>query len=255
MLKRRRFFHTFTYGIAQGLLFRLELCPARRCSGIKYFTVAGIQLLLSALSGTVFPVGYFLLCRCEKVNLVQSFPMTKIHDILKKIFEKIPGHVMLVAGFCVAGPFCKSGLFHIEHTQTVENHVDVNISGMVGTIHVRADQNLMTGKVLFSESKAKSLRFFSCQLIVDNVLRIEAQNVMMGFDFLPFLILVKHIIEPCAFCIKKKGVTVDPVDPVLFSENAVSVCVAQNFPVFFIMVVQQVCEDCSIVGTLTCQVF
>ena len=85
---------------------------------------------------------------------------------------------MLVAGLCVTGPFCKSGLFHIEHTQTVENYVDVNISGIVGTIHVRADQNLMTGKVLFSESKAKGLRFFSSQLMVDYVLRIEAQNVI-----------------------------------------------------------------------------
>jgi hypothetical protein len=237
LFKRRRFFHTFTYGIAQGLLFRLELCPARCCTGVKYFTVAGIQLLLSALSGTVFPVGYFLFSRCEKVNLVQSFPLTKIHDIMKKVFEKIPGYVMLVAGFCVAGPFCKSGLFHIEHTQTVENHVDVYISGMVGAIHVGADQDLMAGEILFSESKTQSLRFFSCQLIVDNVLWIETQNVMMGFDFFPFLILVKHIIEPCTFCIKKKGVTVDPVDPVLFSENAVPVCVAENLPVFFIMVI------------------
>ena len=118
---------------------------------------------------------------------------------------------MLVAGFCVAGPFCKPGLFYIEHTQTVENQVDVNISGMVGTIHVCADQNLMAGKVLFGESKSKGLRFSSCQIIVNNVLRIEAQNVMIGFDFLPFLILVKHIIEFRAFCIKKEGVTIDPV--------------------------------------------
>ena len=161
---------------------------------------------------------------------------------------------MLVAGFCVAGPFCESGLFHIKHTQTVENHVDVDISRMVGSIHVRADQNLMTGKILFGESKTKGLRFFSGQFIVDNVLWIEAQNVMMRFDLLLFLILVKHVIEPRAFCIKKKGVTVDPVDLVLFSEHAVPVWVTQNFPAFFIVVVQQVCEDCSIVGTLTCQV-
>ena len=226
---------------------RLKFRPARRCPGIKNFAVAGIQLLLSALSGAVFPVGYFLLCRCEKVNLVQSFPMTKIHDILKKVFEINPGHMMLVAGLCVAGPFCKSGLFHIEHTQTVENHVDVNISGMVGTIRVRADQDLMSGKILFRESKAKGLCLFACKLIVDNILRIEAQNVMMGFDLLLFLILVKYVIEPRAFCIKKKGVTVDPIDPILFSENAVSVCVAQNLSVFFIMVVQQVCENCSVV--------
>ena len=105
----------------------------------------------------------------------------------------------------------------------------------------------MAGEILFSESKTQSLRFFSSELIVDNVLRIEAQNVMMGFDFLLFLILVKHVIEPRAFCIKKKGVTVDPVDPVLFSEHAVPVWVTQNFPAFFIVVVQQVCEDCSIV--------
>ena len=122
---------------------------------------------------------------------------------------------MLEAGFCVAGAFRKSGLFYINYTKAVEDYVDVNISGMVGTIHVCADQNLMTGKVLFSESKAKGMRFFSSQLIVDNVLWIETQNVMMGLDFFPFLILVKHIIEPCAFCIKKKGVTVDPINPVL----------------------------------------
>jgi hypothetical protein len=116
--------------------------------------------------------------------------------------------------------------------------VDVNISGMIGTICVRADQNLMTGEILFGESKAKVLRFFSCQFILDNVFWIETKNVVMILNLSSCLILVKLIIEFRAFCIKKKGVTVDPIDPILSPENAVSVCVSQNRSTFFIMVVQ-----------------
>ena len=118
---------------------------------------------------------------------------------------------------------------------------------MIEAIRVRADQNLMTGEILFGESKAKGLCFFSCQFIIDNILWIEAQDVVVGLDLSLCLILVELIIKLRAFCIKKKGVTVDPIDPVFSPKNAVSVCIAQNFPVFFIMVVQQVCEDCSIV--------
>ena len=55
--------------------------------------------------------------------------------------------------------------------------MDVNISGMIGTICVRADQNLMAGEILFGESETKGLRLFTRQLILDNVLRIKAQNV------------------------------------------------------------------------------
>ena len=49
----------------------------------------------------------------------------------------------------------------------------MNISGMIEAIRVRADQDLMAGEILFGESKAKGLRFFSCQFIFDNVLWIE----------------------------------------------------------------------------------
>ncbi|SDL86107.1 hypothetical protein SAMN04487833_13520 [Sarcina sp. DSM 11001] len=83
MLKRCGFIHTFIYSIAQDLFLCLELCPTWRCPGIKNFTVAGIQFFLSALSSTVLPIGYFLFCRSKKVNLMESFSLTKIHDILQ----------------------------------------------------------------------------------------------------------------------------------------------------------------------------
>ena len=92
---------------------RLKFSPARCCPSFTNFTVASIQLLLSTLSGTILSIGYFLFCRSKKVNLVKSFSMTEIHDILQEIFEKILGYVMFIAGFCVTGSLRKSRIFHI----------------------------------------------------------------------------------------------------------------------------------------------
>ena len=229
---RRRFIYTFIYGIAQCLLLRLEFCTARRCTGINDFTIAGIKLRLSALSGTVLLVGYFLFCRRKQINLMQSFSMTKIHDILQEIFEKISGYMMLEAGFCVTGPFRKSGLFHIKHTKAVEDYVDVNISGMIGTIRMCADQDLMSGKILFGKSNAKGLSFFSCQFVVDNVLRIETQNVVMGLDLSLCLIFVEFIIELRAFCIKKKGSQLIPLIQYFLRRMRFPFASRRTFPFF-----------------------
>ena len=66
-----------------------------------------------------------------------------------------------------------------------------NLSGAVVTISVGADQRLMSGKILCRKFHSHALGFFTCQAVLLFIPWVEAENIMVGFDFALFLILME----------------------------------------------------------------
>ena len=64
----------------------------------------------------------------------------------------------------------------------------VNVTAAVVPVGVGADDCLMTGKVFFTEIFAKCLCHIYGQAVVGYVLWVKADDVVMAFDILPFLI-------------------------------------------------------------------
>ena len=73
----------------------------------------------------------------------------------------------------------------------------MDVAAAVVTVRVRADQSLVTGKKALGKFSAERLRFLTGQTAFRYILRIETDDVMMGFDFAARLVFVK--IRACDF--------------------------------------------------------
>ena len=64
----------------------------------------------------------------------------------------------------------------------------MNIAATVVSVGVCTDDGLMTGKVFFAKFLAKALCQIYVQSVVGYILGIEADDIVVAFNILPFLI-------------------------------------------------------------------
>lgn len=96
-------------------------------------------------------------------------------------------------------------------------HMDV--AAFIMPVHVCADQGLVAGEIFPGILHPKFLRPFPGQSIFICVLRVEADNVMMGFDFiLRFIFTVQGVQFP-ALHIEGEWVAVYTVHDISFAWN------------------------------------
>ena len=87
---------------------------------------------------------------------------------------------MLLARFPVARLVHEGLPFHGADAQAADDDVDVDVPGTVVPIRVGADDGGMTGEVVLAELQAKGLRPFHGQAVLYCVLRVEADDIMVG---------------------------------------------------------------------------
>ena len=75
------------------------------------------------------------------------------------------------------------------------------------TIGVGADQRLMSGKILCRKFHSHVLGFLSGQAVFLFIPGVEAENIVVGFDFTLFLVLMKFSIRLFTGTGKFKGMT------------------------------------------------
>ena len=98
--------------------------------------------------------------------------------------------MVFVAGFAVDLPFHEWLSLNIPHADAVQYHVNVDISALVVPFIMRTDQNLVPREISDRKFHPQFLRPFECQPALCAVLRIKAQDVVVGFDLSPGTVLV-----------------------------------------------------------------
>ena len=114
---------------------------------------------------------------------------------------------MLVSCNAVTRAFHKILPFHSFGTNTIDDDMHMNVTGAIVSIGVGADKCLMTGKVLGGKFQSHALCFFSRKSVFLFVLWIEAEDIVVGFDFVLFRILMKLLIRLFAGTGKFKRIT------------------------------------------------
>ena len=133
--------------------------------------------------------------------------------------------------------------------------MNMYIAAAVVTVRVRADQSLVPGKKALGKFSAERLRFLTGQATFRYVLRVKADDVMMGFDFAACLIFVIIRVEHFTFLVKRKGIAVHSIEIIFFTQHAVSVLVPEWPAAVLVVLEDQILQRFSIVRTFRGQVF
>ena len=144
------------------------------------FCVGMVEAALSAPPRPVFPFGNMVALRFQQIDLVQVGLLAHLHDGDTKVPEHGRGAAVLLARFPVARLVHEGLPFHGADAQTADDDVDVNVPGTVVTVRVGADDGRMTGEVVLAELQAKGLRPLHGQAVLYCVLRVEADDIMVG---------------------------------------------------------------------------
>ena len=131
----------------------------------------------------------------------------------------------------------------------------MDVAAAVVTVRVRADQSLVPGKKALGKFSAERLRFLTGQSAFRYVLRVKADDVMVGFDFAARLVFVKIRVEHFAFLVKRKGIAVHSIEIIFFTQHAVSVLVPERPAVVFVVLEDQILQRFSVVRAFRGQVF
>ena len=83
-------------------------------------------------------------------------------------------------GMSVAGLLHIGLALHFSCSDAADHDVDMDVSRTVMPIGVSADDGRMTGEVVLAELQAKGLRLLHGQAVLYCVLRVEADDIMVG---------------------------------------------------------------------------
>ena len=162
--------------------------------------------------------------------------------------------MVLVPCLAVNGSLHEGLLGHIQFSQAVDYDMYMNVAAAIVTVHVRTDQCLMPRKICFCVFQSKLLCPFPRQTIFCAVPWIEADDIMVAFDFILVFVLLVLAVQLLAGGIERIGFTVQAVQIKLIPHNAIAVFVQyRSFPKL-VMLKNQVFQCRAIVGTLTCDV-
>ena len=116
----------------------------------------------------------------QQIDLVQVGLLAHLHDRDTEVPEHGRGAAVLLARFPVAGLIHEGLPFYGADAQAANDDVDVDVSRTVVTVRVGADDGGMTGEIFLAELQAKGLRPLHGQVVLYCVLRVEADDIMVG---------------------------------------------------------------------------
>lgn len=92
--------------------------------------------------------------------------------------------MMFASGTEFASLSHKSLLLYIVLAEAIDYDMHMDIAAFIIPVHMGIDESLMSGKIFLCVFQSEPLRLFSGQIIFCCVLRIEAEDIMTGFDFI-----------------------------------------------------------------------
>ena len=153
------------------------------------FGVGMVEAALSAPLRPILALRNMVALGFQQIDLVQVGLLAHLHDCDTEVPEHGRGAAVLLARFPVARLVHEGLPFHGADTQAADDDVDVDVPGTVVTVRVGADDGGMTGEVVLAELQAKGLRPFHGQAVLYCVLRVEADDIMVGLHVLPPAVL------------------------------------------------------------------
>ena len=153
------------------------------------FGVGMVEAALSAPLRPILALRNMVALGFQQIDLVQVGLLAHLHDSDTEVPEHGRSAAVLLARFPVAWLVHEGLPFHGADTQAADDDVDVDVPGTIVTVRVGADDGGMTGKVFFAELQAKGLRFLHGQAVLYCVLRVEADDIMVGLHVLPPAVL------------------------------------------------------------------
>ncbi len=139
--------------------------------------------------------------------------------------------------------------------QAVDDDMHMDVAAPVMPVCVGADKGLMSGEILFAVFKTKLLCMLPGQSAFLPVFRVEADDVMVGFDFVIRPVFMEAGIQFFAFHIKAERVAVHPVKIIFFPELHVPVFIKDRFSGVLVVLENEISLRFPVVCILTCYVF
>lgn len=181
--------------------------------------------------------------------------MAYVHDGLLHVNQVIFRLVMFESGQGIAVAFHERLTLHVIFPQAVDHDMHIDIAAFVMAVCVGLDKGLVSGEILFGKFPAKSLRSFPGQAIFRCVFRIEAEDVVVGFDFIIILVFVVFCIQFFTFHVKRKGIAVYAGQVIFRTGDQSSSFVQNGFIRVFLMLKRQILLYLDVVAIFTCDVF
>ena len=153
------------------------------------FGVGMVEAALSAPLRPILALRNMVALGFQQIDLVQIGLLAHLHDSDTEVPEHGRGAAVLLARFPVARLVHEGLPFHGADAQAADDDVDVDVPGTVVTVRVGADDGGMTGEVVLAELQAKGLRPLHGQAVLYCVLRVEADDIMVGLHVLPPAVL------------------------------------------------------------------
>ena len=144
---------------------------------------------------------------------------------------------------------------HIIFAQAVDNNMYMDIAVSVMPVRVGADKSLMSGEILFAVCKPKQLCLFPGQPTFVLVFWVEADDVVVGLDFVIILIFMETGIQFPAFYIETERIALYTVKIIFFPELHFSIFIKDRFSGVLIMLENEISLCFTIVRIFTCNVF
>ena len=148
-----------------------------------------VEAALSAPLRPILALRNMVALGFQQIDLVQVGLLAHLHDCDTEVPEHGRSAAVLLARFPVARLVHEGLPFHGADTQAADDDVDVDVPGTVVTVRVGADDGGMTGEVFLAELQAKGLRPLHGQAVLYCVLRVEADDIMVGLHVLPPAVL------------------------------------------------------------------
>ena len=165
-----------------GLLDGQALCRQR---GILV-----IQRELAFLLRPILTLSHPGLAAVQKINLVQSGSVAHFHDLGAEVFHGSIGAAMFHARLRIAWPIHIRHERNLSNSQGVDHDMHVNVAAAVVPIRMCAYDCLMSGKMISAKGLTQLLCSIYVQTMINSIPWIEADDIVMAFDILSFLILV-----------------------------------------------------------------
>ena len=144
------------------------------------FGVGMVEAALSAPLRPILALRNMVALSFQQIDLVQIGLLAHFHDSDTEVPEHGRSAAVLLARFPVARLVHEGLPFHGADTQAADDDVNVDVSRTVVTVRVGADDGGMTGEIVLAELQAKGLRPLHGQAVLHCVLRVEADDIMVG---------------------------------------------------------------------------
>ena len=164
----------------QGIFYGFKLLLPGLLSSCGEGCVFAVKFHLAAPARPILSFAHALFRAVEQVDLVQSSTLAQLHDLDTQVPHGLGCAGVLHALAPVAGLLHIGLAFHFASSDTPNHDVDMDVSRMVVSIRVSADDGRMTGKVFFAEFQAKCLCLFHGQAVVGCISWVEADDILVG---------------------------------------------------------------------------